>query len=864
MPQYFRYAAVGILALTILVIVVGFIREKSKPAFKLLPEHTKLATDVVAEVNGYERLETDGQLSKYYIKADYAKTFSDNHQELQNVFIQIYDESGNPADKMTGEQALYVPGENKNFTAYIKGNVNIETRDALKLKTQNIVYTKENDTAEADELVEFERENVKGKSFGATVKIADKRIELLRDVDIDTFESPELAKSNVRQAKITAGFASFDQQNNKIELQNNVAVNILSKSKSNGNPQTTNVHSERASVFFVRENESSPQLKKLELFENVKIETVENGGQPTKIDSGYALYDKDADRFELKNGVHIVTVEGEKPTDIRSSEAIYEQASGKIALTGGAEITQGGEYLKGDVLNAELFSNKKLKNCFVRGNAFLRQTAADKTTQIAANELNAVFGDNQQLRNANAVGQSTAELIPDESSDYSKVTMSAPKAIRVLFKGEGLLEKMQTEGRTTIQLDVPNGTTDAANKRVTADTVNTFFNESGKDIRKAEAIGNAELYVEPLRAGPENYRTTVNAPRFDCEFFPTGNNAKNCSGGRKTKTIRVPTVQAEGRGTQVLLADQLNAAFSAQSKDVERLDAAGNAKFTELDRNAISNQISFTQVDRTVRLRGGEPVVWDSKSRAKATEIDWDTRAQRSYLRGGVSTTYYSQKQSGGATPFGESDKPVFVTAASAEFDHTQEIGIYQGNARGWQEDNYVRADRFTIKQREGQFIADGNVQSVLYDVKQKRKGAEGNVPVFASAQGMTYNRESRLLRYRTDVDIRQGTDRITSGSADVYLTESNEVAKTIAETNVVVTQPGRKATGDWAQYLAEGEIAVMRGNPARVDDGENGSSQGGEITVYMRENRIMSDGRSKQNTSGRIKSVYKVKNLPQ
>jgi len=45
----------------------------------------------VAQVNGYERLETDGDIPKYYIKADKATTFSDNHQEMENVYLQIYD-----------------------------------------------------------------------------------------------------------------------------------------------------------------------------------------------------------------------------------------------------------------------------------------------------------------------------------------------------------------------------------------------------------------------------------------------------------------------------------------------------------------------------------------------------------------------------------------------------------------------------------------------------------------------------------------------------------------------------------------------------------------------------------------------------
>ena len=78
MPQVVRYAALGLLGVSVLVVIVGFYRGRNNTGFKLRSEHTQLSTDVTAEVNGYERLETDNGISKYYVKADYAKTFSDN------------------------------------------------------------------------------------------------------------------------------------------------------------------------------------------------------------------------------------------------------------------------------------------------------------------------------------------------------------------------------------------------------------------------------------------------------------------------------------------------------------------------------------------------------------------------------------------------------------------------------------------------------------------------------------------------------------------------------------------------------------------------------------------------------------------
>ncbi|MBP6003238.1 MAG: LPS export ABC transporter periplasmic protein LptC [Pyrinomonadaceae bacterium] len=866
LPQLFRYAAVTIIAVTVILVVVGFYRGRNTTGFRLKSEHAQLSSDVIAEVNGYERLESDGDKPKYFIKAAYAKTFADNHQELQDVYLETYKDDGTLADKMTGQQVLYVPEADKNFTVYMKGEVNIESRDRLKVKTPNIVYTKSNETAEADELVEFERDNVRGRAVGATVNMAAKRLDLLKDVEIETFESEELAKSGVRYSKINAVSAAFDQLNNKIDLNTNVKISVDSKSKTSGNAVKTDVAADRASVLFKGETgkpaesgEPSAQLKRFELFENVRINSVESGAAPTNIEAGYALFDKASDRYELKKGAHIVTTNADMPTDIRGGEAIYDQGALKIALNGAAEITQGSDYLKGETINADLFPDKKIKYAVMRGDALVRQTTPARTTTVNAPELNAAFGDSRQMQTANAVGQSTAELIPNGGSDYTRVTMSAPRAIRLVFKGEGLMEQMTTEGRTTIQLNAVNSGEDAANKRVTADAVKTVFGPDGKDISKAEAVGNAELYIEPLKSSAENYRTTINAPRFDCDFFP-GNNAKSCVGAKKAKAVRVPTVAAEGRGTQTLLADSLNARFSEKTKDIDTLAATGNAKFTELDRSAISLEMNYTQADRTVRLRGNEPTAWDSRSRAKAREIDWDTANKRSYMRGGVSTTYYSRRSMGDSLPFSSSDKPVFVTSESAEFDHAAETATFTGNARGWQDDNYVRGDRLHVKQSEGKFFADGNVQTVMYDAKQVQKGRESSVPVYASAKSMNYDRGTRLIQYRDNVDIRQGTDRLTSASADVTLNEKNELSRTIAETAVVITQPGRRATGSWVQYTAADEIAILRGSPAAINDSVNGASSASELTFMMRENRVLSEGKSKSNGTGRIRSVYNVK----
>jgi lipopolysaccharide transport protein LptA len=314
---------------------------------------------------------------------------------------------------------------------------------------------------------------------------------------------------------------------------------------------------------------------------------------------------------------------------------------------------------------------------------------------------------------------------------------------------------------------------------------------------------------------------------------------------------------------RVITSQKMTALFSPATSALDRVDASGDAKFVEQDRNGQSATIFYTTSDGVVHMRGGEPVAWDSRARIKATEIDSDTVNKISYARGKVLTTYYSQEQTGGAAPFKNVKSPVFIASANAEFQHDAGTGVYTGNARAWQDDNFVKADKLVLHRDQKRMDGDGNVQSALYQARRKESsGARTVVPVFASSRSMTYTDETRLLHYEGDVDIKQGTERITGGVADVYLLKDTyEVERTVAQRDVVVTQPGRKGTGDWAQYTAADETVVLTGNPAHVEDAEKGTSESRRMTVYLREDRVVSDGGGDPGQStGRVRTTHKIK----
>ena len=142
------------------------------------------------------------------------------------------------------------------------------------------------------------------------------------------------------------------------------------------------------------------------------------------------------------------------------------------------------------------------------------------------------------LANNNVVARSL-----DADSDMQ---LSGASSLEVLFQANAdssVLKQMQAGQRSTITLSAPKSKANdprAANKRITADSVRLAWRSTGRDLEKAEASGNAELFIEPVVNSARAERKTLNAPRFDCEFFDAGNLARECkaTGGSKLRLIR--------------------------------------------------------------------------------------------------------------------------------------------------------------------------------------------------------------------------------------------------------------------------------------------------------------------------------------
>src|SRR5204863_5672093 len=105
----------------------------------------------------------------------------------------------------------------------------------------------------------------------------------------------------------------------------------------------------------------------------------------------------------------------------------------------------------------------------------------------------------QRLKTAVARNDTRGRSLDAESD----MQISGAEVLEANFQAQGdqsLLQEMHSKGRAVVNLSAPKShATDprAKNKRLTADAIKLEWRPTGKDLQRAEAVGNAELFVEP-------------------------------------------------------------------------------------------------------------------------------------------------------------------------------------------------------------------------------------------------------------------------------------------------------------------------------------------------------------------------------
>ncbi|MGE0132493.1 MAG: LPS export ABC transporter periplasmic protein LptC [Blastocatellales bacterium] len=563
-----------------------------------------------------------------------------------------------------------------------------------------------------------------------------------------------------------------------------------------------------------------------------------------------------------------------QPVEIRGDRANYVENGGMVRFESNVNITQGERLGRADVVTGVINpQTKKIERIELRGNSMLKSQEKGKASEAQSRDMDFYFDEAQRIKTAVAYGAARAlSLEPDAPREITAERMEI--YYKPNEKGSDI-QSIVTQGRTVMKLEAVEASAnknDWSDRVIEADAVHANFREDGKNLARAEAAGNAVMTITPKRVTPDAETKKLRAPRFIAEFFDTGNAIKTFVADPNAiaefEPMQPESKNKDGKTVKrlkkTLSGKKLIANFSQQTQDVADLIVEGDAKFTDSERTATAARGIYTASNSVVAMRG-KPQLWDSSSRANANEIDANIETGESELRGHVRTTYFSRESTGGSAPFKNKKGPVTVASDRALVKHNEGAARYIGNARAWQDDDFVRAENIELDKGERVMTAWGAAQSAFYDFEREvEKGRKQIAPIFASSDRIVYTDANRTTHYEGSVKIRQGSDRIDAATADAVVDEEHKLVSLTASKGVVMTQPSRRATGDQVVYTAATDTAILTGNLAMVEDREREAvTKSPKLTLHLRDARIEAndDNNVESGAKRRVKTTHRIQN---
>lgn len=570
-------------------------------------------------------------------------------------------------------------------------------------------------------------------------------------------------------------------------------------------------------------------------------------------------FDGKTDRLTLEKNVR-VTVAPEKPgrppAVLTAGRGEYPAREKRIILSHGAKIVQDGDSLAARTVTAHLDDDQRLRRVEAHGAATLQ--SSEKAFVLTAQTLTFDFDATGGLKHAVGTGQ--AALRQETGTERRTVCGDRMEAEFTRGTGASDITTAQATGNARLHLE-PIGTAAASEqKTVSADVLRVTFAPGGRVMQTAAAEGAAVLTVAPPT--PDGERKTIRAARFDAAFGPDGALQTCTAAGGVEALTASPGGQRPPRKTT---SERAEVVFDAGDGTLARIVQTGDVTFEEGARHARAERATFVRAREVLELRGERrrPVVWDDAARAEAREIDLSTARRTHVARGAVRTTYYDARRTGAAGAFGRPDAPVFITADEAYAE--PERAVFIGDARCWQGDSFVRGDRLELAKTDRRLTATGRVSTAFYRAARPaaRAPATGNgaasddAPVFGTAGTFTYSDGERRARYTENVKLTQGDAALTADVVEATLAaRDNRLESLTATGNVVIVQPGRRATGDAARYTAADDRYVVSGDLARVEDAAQGVSTAPEVSFVRSEGVVRAAGGSTR----RVRTTYQLK----
>ena len=381
-----------------------------------------------------------------------------------------------------------------------------------------------------------------------------------------------------------------------------------------------------------------------------------------------------------------------------------------------------------------------------------------------------------------------------------------------------------------------------------------FVVKDGRQIELAETSGPPEIVITQA-ATPQ--KTVVTADRFTAKF--TEKNRLSLLHGEPDAKI---VGGAPGQPDRVSTSPTLDIAFQPEG-GISTITQAGGLIYVSGTQKAWAQRGTYTAADQVLVL-SGSPRVVDGGMTTTAQTIRLNRISGDAVADGEVKSTYSDPKAQPDGGMLASSD-PIHVTSRSMTSHRSSATAVYTGDARLWQNGNVVEAPMLEFDREHRSLAAEGTAtQAVKTVLVQVDKSGKATAVIIASPR-LTYHDAERKIFLDGGVMAKGSDTTIIARAMTVYLVARSKLAKAapggagqvigaagaqgqveriVAEKEVVVTEPTRRANGDRLVYTAADDKFELTGGPPSIFDAERGKITGGSLTFFKRDDRVLVEGR--------------------
>jgi len=418
------------------------------------------------------------------------------------------------------------------------------------------------------------------------------------------------------------------------------------------------------------------------------------------------------------------------------------------------------------------------------------------------------------------------------------------------FTGNNVLSTVHSQDNVRlVQHQKPASTSASAQDvEVTASVVD-FVVVDGRRLQRADTSGAAQIALRPVPGTGQ--QTLVTAGKFHAGFDDLGQLA-SLHGAPNARIMS----QTQGQPDRVSTSNTLDATFHPGS-GIDSIVQQGSVAYTDGDRKAWGDHATYTPADQMLVLTGSPRVV-DGGMTTTSRTMRLNRATGDAFAEGDVKSTYSDLKAQPNGALLAASD-PIHVTARTMTAHSGPAVALYTGDARLWQNANVIQAPSIQFDRNHRSVVAQGSptqlVSTVLVQIEKSGKVT----PVKITSDRLAYTDSERKAHFEQAVQAKGADLTITSKVMDVFLqprdqTTSNQpitgagagngkIDHIVASGQVMILQPGRRATGDQLVYTTSDDKFVLTGGSPSIFDAEQGKITGVSLTLFRHDGRVVVEG---------------------